>query len=476
MRMPETLTTPTRPRRRLRRWLLITIGIILAVLLGFTGYSLWHSHDGDIRLQNALAETDRQDPGWRLEDLEAKRTVYPDSRNSGPLLIEAVQRLPRSWPRWRFPQAPENKGQSMEQLVDLGVALDQGDPPRELSADETTALREELARVADVLPLARKIVDFPGGRYPITYAPDGLSTSVQHTVETLRVVGLLKYDALLRAQGGDMDGALASCRALLCCGRAIGDEPSLISFEKRTGVRFEGVREIERVLSMGEPSAGALNQLQEVVDEEAKAPVLLIGARGERAMVDRFMNALQNGEATQTTMWASIMRVPGVIKNIHAELLSYDNMFVAAVKQPVEKRRQALKEFELARVKLTSLARPLSVSPRVLEGAFHDQIYVECARAAVAAERFRRARGRWPTALNELAPEMLPSLPLDPYDGQPLRMRHMGDTLAVYSVWPDGQDYGGNCTMDPTREDANLGFRLWDVQHRRQPPRSAAPR
>src|SRR5207302_64130 len=47
------------------------------------------------------------------------------------------------------------------------------------------------------------------------------------------------------------------------------------------------------------------------------------------------------------------------------------------------------------------------------------------AAAAMAVERFRRDRDRWPGTLDELVPAYLKAMPLDPYDGQPLRMRRL---------------------------------------------------
>jgi hypothetical protein len=95
---------------------------------------------------------------------------------------------------------------------------------------------------------------------------------------------------------------------------------------------------------------------------------------------------------------------------------------------------------------------------------------------AVAAERYRRANGRWPEALAQLVPGYLARVPADPFDGKPLRLRRRDDGVTVYSVGPDGKDDGGR--IDRQRADPagiDLGFRLWDVAKRRQPPPPANP-
>ena len=47
--------------------------------------------------------------------------------------------------------------------------------------------------------------------------------------------------------------------------------------------------------------------------------------------------------------------------------------------------------------------------------------------------------------LSELVPEILPSAPIDPMDGKPLRYRRNADgTFLLYSVGADGKDDGGD--------------------------------
>jgi hypothetical protein len=109
--------------------------------------------------------------------------------------------------------------------------------------------------------------------------------------------------------------------------------------------------------------------------------------------------------------------------------------------------------------------------PRVGETALRDQALLSCALAAVATERFRLTHKRWPKNLEELCPEFLPEVPVDPFDGKPLRLAHKKDGIAIYSVGKDGQDDGGEI-LNPSINDggkADLGLRLWDPKQRRLP-------
>lgn len=67
--------------------------------------------------------------------------------------------------------------------------------------------------------------------------------------------------------------------------------------------------------------------------------------------------------------------------------------------------------------------------------------------AAIALKRYQLRYGNLPEKLSELTPELLPTVPLDPVDGKPLRYRRNAEgTFLLYSVGVDGKDDGG----DPT--------------------------
>jgi len=52
-------------------------------------------------------------------------------------------------------------------------------------------------------------------------------------------------------------------------------------------------------------------------------------------------------------------------------------------------------------------------------------------------------RGHLPQALSDLVPGYLPEVPVDPFDGEPLRYRESGSDYVLYSVGKDKRDDGG---------------------------------
>jgi hypothetical protein len=118
----------------------------------------------------------------------------------------------------------------------------------------------------------------------------------------------------------------------------------------------------------------------------------------------------------------------------------------------------ALRQIELVEDRLRALAKSRNILEKMqyvftamlfpatraafqVEGrnvAFRDAILT-----ALAAERHRLRTGTYPTMVSQLVPDFLSTVPADPFDGQPLRLFAIEDTLTIYSVGKDGKDNGG---------------------------------
>jgi hypothetical protein len=245
------------------------------------------------------------------------------------------------------------------------------------------------------------------------------------------------------------------------------------------------VKKIERALAQSEPSNAALSSLQQEILDEAEQPLLLIAARALRGKDDAILQAAQAGErdalgyvsvlvgrASQSEFIESL-RIRGRVKSIRASLLKYHSRFVEIAKLPVEEQVGRIKELAADPTfpQLASRMREMLL--------FHcNHAELRCAAVMLAVERYRRAKDHWPNALVELVPGYLPNVPLDPFNGAPLRYRRLDDGVVIYSIGPDGKDNGAKLEHEPKRSDAwkegtDLGVRLWDVQKRRQAPNPA---
>jgi len=68
---------------------------------------------------------------------------------------------------------------------------------------------------------------------------------------------------------------------------------------------------------------------------------------------------------------------------------------------------------------------------------------METARIGLAARIFQAREKRFPAAIADLVPDILPREPLDPFTGKPLVFRIDKDRLLVYSLGSNEKDDGG---------------------------------
>jgi hypothetical protein len=66
----------------------------------------------------------------------------------------------------------------------------------------------------------------------------------------------------------------------------------------------------------------------------------------------------------------------------------------------------------------------------------------------IALELYRRTHGHWPATLDELSPALLPTVPRDRFDGQPLKYALIDGQPVLYCVGSDGNDDGGHAPVD----------------------------
>jgi hypothetical protein len=439
---------------------------VVCLAVGF--FVLSHSAD-EGRLRAAVAELDRTDPSWRLEELEEARAPVADDENGALVVLRAAALMVKS------------DGSSP-----LDDVLARAEPPGHLPDEIVPVLDQHLSRQRLALTDARKLAAFSTGRFPITYSADGYTTQVPHLNAVRAVESLLARDARLRAHEGEMAGALHAVRSQAAAGRCLGDEPLTLSQFLRGAVVCRAVGTAELVLSQGEGGEEELLGLQRILEEELGHRGGVIAARADRALGDRFLTGIGSGAFTYLEVTC-----PGRAPTVREQLQAGSDRHNAPGDH-VRFLKAMTERIERAKVPFAERPGPFhdpqglwfggdccrSAGEFALESAWPDdakfqlnQAQLTCGVVLVAAERFRLARRRWPAAVEELVLGYLAEVPPDPYHGKPIRLRRDEDGLVVYSVGPDGADDGGQVKAEFGRPGTpDVGFRLWDVDRRRQPP------
>jgi hypothetical protein len=442
--------------------------VLAMVVLGLVQHYWQRSRDGSA-LERAMAELDEIDPHWQLEEIEEARPAIPDERNSARTVVAAHRLLPR--------KVFDDTFLNRFKLLPLPVLLD----------EEHARLLEAEMKSADPAAIeARKLADMPEGRHRLAWRANPIMTTLDDQQSTRAVATLLQYDALHLAQTGKHAEALRSCRAILNAGRSLDDEPLVISQLIRIACVYVAASSAEQVLALGEPPVEELVALQQLAELEERHASIAVGYRGERALLHRVFTGIAEDRIDMRDMpvekgadmafrerWAR-WTLRRQARAEHPRMLKMLTRIVDVARLPTHEQATAEGKIraELNALPDASLIRTFLPGLTSLGDAGRRKVaYMRCVKTMMALERYRRDRGTWPVTLDELAPGLLKAVPLDPFDGKPLRYKRLADGVLVYSVGTDGVDNGG--IIDRTRFNSpgtDIGYQLWDFKYRRQKP------
>jgi len=463
-------------RVRLRK-VAVRVLVVVAVVALVVGTVRRQAERNGEKLRVAiLTKLDDEEPGWRMEAIEAERRerMPPPDKNGALVVLAAGEKIDGEWERKWFADAvwaarlPEPYLPSPKHIAQLKAA----DPP---SAEART--------------IALALRDLPTGHFPVTFPADSYTLLHPHLSKALSVSVLLEYDACFAVfVDGDPNRAVKASHAALNVARALGDEPTLGAQCVRSTCRSRAARSIIQTLAWSRPTVG-LADLQEALLAEAAEPLFLRAMRGHRADMHRFFSGLEAGRLTYRDVVGSVgIREPWLARpegfrayrpflpGDHAEAMRRLNAAVAAAKLPPHEQFAAVVALRYAdtndfrhAISNTFVRHIDSTATMMLV----SRAELETTAVGIACERFRLVHGRWPRDLAEIPNTILPALPRNPFDAQPLRYRVFNDRLAIwYHAAHDTlrcgepEEFG-----EPDEPGITIGVRLWNPEFRASPPK-----
>jgi len=450
--------------------LIAFLGFGLIVAVGLFIFQMTASSE----LDRVVAELDRLDPGWRMEDFEAKRQAMPDAENSALRIIAAAQLL--------WGKRPSSPFQGMNKNRNLQVRLD---------ATQAADIEKQLMACKSALEEARKLKDMPKGRWPTKFDTSfSLAPPKVQLLDALTVSRLLALDAIWRAHKADAEGALESCLAILHAGQSLDDYPVLMAYLVRESATLIAVNTMERTLAqnkIGLASEPTLQRLQDALAKELSQQMIVDAFRGERAFSYQILKALSEGTLDAKQIYLNkaktpiselleatlIDYVPGKLMQKRAVQLRFYTDIVELLKLPPEEWENQIGDLQ-ERVQKGPIMVRKSVGYLLnhIDTARQTLTSVRCALVALAAERYRISHNHWPDSLDVLVNTgYLDAISKDLYGGKPLRLKRTADSLIIYSVWPNSVDVDNGAYIESDLQQnppRAVGFRLWDLNWRGQ--------
>lgn len=351
------------------------------------------------------------------------------------------------------------------------------------------------------LKAIRKAVRKPA--YYMPYVGDSLLDSfASFSVEMRNLARSLNTSAMGRLGNGDIDGAIDDQIAILRLGRHVGRRGSMV--ELLVGLAIDGIgqKSLQQTIYCGKCTDEQLKRLARELDAIPSPPRLgrphLIFER--LVGLEFTINAGRNGPFPWDGNWSSFMmgkeqQSQGLFDSIVRSSIDwsvvceqlneyYDEIESILGTNDFAKQAQKIRDLEFAfeenieeqdgTVKLAvfllggrtgrgKLAAGylgnllLPAVSQIIEAGGRNAAYEANTRIAIALERYRLKNIATPQSLQQLVPEFLSKVPLDPFSGTlPIYDPQQGDPYLLYSVGHNGVDDGGASMKNAAYDESDV--------------------
>lgn len=427
------MLAPQTIRRRIKPGAVLLGGVLILILLLMAALGIgWLAAKQRVRAE--LARIRAAGEPVTPEDLEAFYQQPRPDRDTTQLWLEVIEAL----------DTPEfhQDAQDIPLLAELGEELPRIDEPWHWQP----AVESLLAKYHEPIEKMHRAAQLGGAaRYP-TDLSAGYPASLTHLKQLPTCVKLLLLECELRARQDEPGAVAEAIETMFAAGQSIEHEPMLVSQLVRLRLNGMARFQLERQLSslrFSDNDLARLDRRLASIDYPASFHRAMLG---DRASMGYFVDPSALGPLAPSALSALFRPVDQLV------YLNSMQKVVAAFQSGGADLSDAVAEIEnevtqLADEPLASLRYPISMASFswIQGGALSVNTAIagrDSARAAVAIERFRLRHGELPTSLDVLVPEFLPEVPLDPFDGKPLRYRFDASEYKVHSVGAHGIDLG----------------------------------
>ncbi|UCH34087.1 MAG: hypothetical protein JSV65_16270 [Armatimonadota bacterium] len=387
----------------------------------------------------------------------------PDEENAAILYLQAFDTL----------ELPRDDDLLLSDLLRPDV-LDQ-------RGDLRVQARQILARNAAALRLLKQAAAKPRCRFPLDWHLDPNQVVFPQFRDLRACVRLLAADAVIAAERGDADYAVASCRAGVKMSEHVSREPLLIGFLTSVSVLATAVRSFPYVLersSFDESTCRALfKDLADIecVDSLQKAMAVnacealwsFEAARNQPGKIrELFGEASGIVDSTFGRALFSLYLSPGNLMRLREEF-DYAGFLEAALHataQPYRLGSHARLDAESRIERMPRyflIARTLGFVPTFAVRSRDEALARRNAmQVALALEAYHTKHGAYPDSLDALRSYPGWDLPKDPFSGKPFAYRRKGAGFVLYSWGVDLDDDAGRPYDSQTRD----GDMVWEFE------------
>jgi hypothetical protein len=451
--IPDVLDASTEAGQRAARrrwWFLATvfviapIGLVLAAVLAFVGW-LYGEHAAALaKVRAEVARIQAAGEPITTDDLYARGHVPAGVNDTTRLWLAALGSLDETKFNADAKSLPIVGESSGPDLLPADVAK-----AELLLANYDATVQATLAAAA-ADGECRLFVEFN----------DGFAALLPNAQKMRTLSRMMALRTRVAAAQGDNEQAVQSVEAMFEASRTLAQQQLLIEHLVRLATAGVALRETEFLLNELELTDEQLARLRKKVEALDFQQSLVASCMGERSMGYHMFRHPEQFDMAQGDFTKQAGTGPGNVTR-GADCLLYLELqrdMIAAAREPFP---GAIDQADLVEQRLKVLAgtkNPLEkfnhmftllIMPAT-SGSFQatgrNLAQRDLVLAAIAAGQFEQKNGKLPESLESLVPEFLPTVPTDPFDGQPLRFKATDEGLVLYSIGRDRKDDGG---VDP---------------------------
>ena len=330
-----------------------------------------------------------------------------------------------------------------------------------LTPEDLQSGAEALSANREALAIFRGAAMLERSRYPVILSQYPL-TNFQYLADLKSAAQLLRLKAIVVAQQGNTLEASEAIVQTFAAADSFATEPLLLTQLVRFAIDTIAVSSLQHALNRASVSDSELRAIQKAAARADNAGALRLALLGERASFVTFLRDPQRAVAADPTIapdgvegtvaevflwpmakavgfWQRDMRfgIDALTTNIMFAALPSPQRFYSATNSEAIAQRASAGKYILTALLLPALQKAFQ------RDALHSA-HIRNALVALAIERFRMANaGKLPEATSAVVPAYLKELPVDPYDGKPVRYKLTAKGYVVYCIGADERDDGG---------------------------------
>ncbi len=410
----------------------------LLLLICFVGLAVLFVHTGKKNLQKEIAAIRAAGYPTNYEELDKYYSIPEGVPNAADIYTKAFDAYQMS----------------TEELADhlpvrgSKVMADRRGP---LDPNSVKAIISGLQANKETLEFLDKAVAIEHCRYDVDLSQWAMPNLFQramsnsHFSDIKYCMQLLAEQTMLFAHQGDGDAAVKSIARQVALAESLKKEPILFSQLVRTACIAMSRMSVEYTLNRTTLTDEQLTSLQQQLNQTYQDDPMVMGLIGERCFIISCIDDPQ--QLGLPTIPSGLMRITGVSDRNFLMSLKLLAQYIDAMKLPAQQRFTRCREisaevddlsifYSLTKMGMYSWKSIARIDLRV-------DAQVDCTRVALGIERYRLAKGSLPKELTDLVPQYIDKVPIDPFDGKPVRYKLTEPGYIVYSIGEDGTDEGG---------------------------------